>query len=67
VAATPLCAGSERAAGGYQRLAAVPIENGGFTEPLAVIYRERKKLSPAMKDFMQALKPPALQRLKAEG
>ena len=39
-----------------QRLAAVPFENGGYTEPLAVIYRQRKKLSLAMTNFIQALK-----------
>jgi len=43
-----------------QRLAAVPFENGGCTEPLAVIYRERKTLSPAMTNFIKALKQPTL-------
>ncbi len=30
-------------------LCGVPFENGGHTEPLAVIYRRRKQLTPAMK------------------
>ena len=42
-----------------QRLTAVPFENGGFTEPLAVIYRQCKTLTPAMTSFIQALKQPA--------
>ena len=40
------------------RLAAVPVEDGGYTEPLAVIYRENRGLSPAMEQFIQALKQP---------
>jgi DNA-binding transcriptional LysR family regulator len=42
----------------HQRLAAVPFENGQHTEPLAVIYRQSRTLSPAMKSFIQALKQP---------
>ena len=41
-----------------QRLAAVPFENGGCTEPLAVIYRQCKTLTPAMTSFINALKQP---------
>jgi len=41
-----------------RRLAAVPFEGGGYTEPLAVIQRCRRTLSPAMKNFIQALKQP---------
>ena len=39
-------------------LAAVPFADGGCTEPLAVIYREKKKLTPAMMNFINALKQP---------
>jgi DNA-binding transcriptional LysR family regulator len=39
-------------------LAAVPFANGGCTEPLGVIYREDRKLSPAMTHFIQFLKQP---------
>ena len=42
----------------HQRLAAVPFENGEHTEPLAVIYRDSRTLSPAMESFIQALKQP---------
>ena len=42
-----------------QRLVAVPFAAGGHTEPLAVIYRQKKRLTPAMKNFIQALKQPA--------
>jgi DNA-binding transcriptional LysR family regulator len=42
-----------------QRLVAVPFADGGHTEPLAVIYRLKKKLTPAMSNFIQALKQPA--------
>jgi LysR family transcriptional regulator, transcriptional activator of the cysJI operon len=45
-----------------QTLVAVPFADGGRTEPLAVIYREQKKLTPAMINFINALKqsvPPA--------
>jgi len=41
------------------RLAAVPFADGGHTEPLAVIYRQRKPLTPAMKNFIEFLKQPA--------
>jgi DNA-binding transcriptional LysR family regulator len=41
-----------------QRLAAVPFEDGGHTEPLAVIYRWSRTLSPAMENFINALKQP---------
>jgi DNA-binding transcriptional LysR family regulator len=41
-----------------QRLAAVPFANSDCTEPLAVIYREQKKLTPAMNHFINALKQP---------
>jgi DNA-binding transcriptional LysR family regulator len=41
------------------RLAAVPFEDGGCTEPLAVIYKKTKRLTPAMKHFINALKQPA--------
>ena len=41
-----------------RRLAAVPFEGGGFTEPLAVIYRRSRTLSPAMENFINALKQP---------
>jgi hypothetical protein len=37
----------------------VPFADGGRTEPLAVIYREQKKLTPAMNHFINALKQPA--------
>ena len=41
-----------------RRLAAVPFEDGGYTEPLAVIYRRSRALSPAMENFIKALKQP---------
>ena len=41
-----------------QRLAAVPFVDGGYTEPLAVIYRQKKPLTPAMKNFIACLKSP---------
>jgi DNA-binding transcriptional LysR family regulator len=41
------------------RLAAVPFAAGGCTEPLAVIYRKKKKLTPAMNHFINVLKQPA--------
>ena len=41
-----------------QTLAAVPFANSERTEPLAVIYREQKKLTPAMINFINALKQP---------
>jgi DNA-binding transcriptional LysR family regulator len=37
-------------------LAAVPFADGGCTEPLAVIYRKTRVLSPAMRQFVQFLK-----------
>jgi DNA-binding transcriptional LysR family regulator len=39
-----------------QRLAAVPFANSDHTEPLAVIYRKTRVLSPAMLQFVQFLK-----------
>jgi hypothetical protein len=39
-------------------LAAAPFANSDRTEPLAVIYRRAKKLTPAMKNFINALKQP---------
>ncbi len=41
-----------------QRLAAVPFADGGLTEPLAVIHRQKKRLTPAMKKFIAFLKQP---------
>jgi len=43
-----------------QQLVALLFENGGHTEPLAVIYRKQRKLTPAMTNFIKALKKPAL-------
>ena len=40
------------------RLAAVSFADGGCTEPLAVIYRKKKRLTPAMQNFIIALKQP---------
>ena len=37
----------------------MPFANSDRTEPLAVIYREQKKLTPAMENFINALKQPA--------
>ena len=37
-------------------LAAVPFTDGGDTEPLGVIYRRAKKLTPAMQTFIRELK-----------
>jgi DNA-binding transcriptional LysR family regulator len=37
-------------------LAAVPFTDGGYTEPLGVIYRRAKKLTPAMQTFIHELK-----------
>jgi DNA-binding transcriptional LysR family regulator len=42
-----------------QSLAAVPFADGGCTEPLAVIYRKTRVLSPAMRQFVQFLKQSA--------
>ena len=39
-----------------QTLAAVPLENGGYQQPLAVIYQEAKSFSPDMEKFIQSLK-----------
>ena len=39
-----------------QTLAAVPLEDGDFFRPLAVIYKKNKVLSPAMKQFLAMLK-----------
>ena len=41
------------------RLAAVPFQNAGCTEPLGLIYRKNKILTPAMTTFIQFLKQPA--------
>ncbi len=41
------------------RLAAVPFANSDRTEPLAVIYRKTRVLSPAMLQFVQCLKQSA--------
>jgi DNA-binding transcriptional LysR family regulator len=37
-------------------LAAVPLENGAFYRPTAVIHKKKKMLSPAMKQFLELLK-----------
>jgi DNA-binding transcriptional LysR family regulator len=42
-----------------QTLAAVKLENGRYTRPLAVIYKKNKVLSPAIKQFIAMLKEPA--------
>ena len=39
-----------------QTLAAVPLEDGTFFRPLAMIYKKNKVLSPAMKQFLAILK-----------
>ena len=39
-----------------QTLAAVKLEDGDFFRPLAVIYKKNKVLTPAMKQFLAALK-----------
>ena len=39
-----------------QTLAAVPLEDGNFFRPLAVLYKKNKVLSPAMKQFLTILK-----------
>ena len=41
-----------------QTLAAVELENGRYTRPLAVIYKKNKVLSPAIKQFIAMLKEP---------
>ena len=40
------------------RLAAVPFQNAGCTEPLGLIYRKNKILTPTMTTFITALKQP---------
>jgi DNA-binding transcriptional LysR family regulator len=40
-------------------LTAVPIEDGQFFRPIAAIYKKSRVLSPAMKQFLAALKSPA--------
>jgi DNA-binding transcriptional LysR family regulator len=42
-----------------QTLAAVELENGRYSRPLAVIYKKSKVLSPAIKQFIAMLKLPA--------
>ncbi len=39
-----------------QTLAAVPVEDGNFFRPLAILYKKNKVLSPAMKQFLTILK-----------
>lgn len=39
-------------------LAAVPFADGGCTEPLAVIYRKERPLTPVMENFIKVLKQP---------
>jgi LysR family transcriptional regulator, transcriptional activator of the cysJI operon len=39
-----------------QTLATVPLEDGTFFRPLAVLYKKNKVLSPAMKQFLTILK-----------
>ena len=39
-------------------LAAVPFENGRHTVPVAAIYRQRRKLPPALRQFIEFLKQP---------
>jgi LysR family transcriptional regulator, transcriptional activator of the cysJI operon len=40
-------------------LAAVELDNGAYSRPLAVIYKKNKVLSPAIKRFITMLKEPA--------
>jgi LysR family transcriptional regulator, transcriptional activator of the cysJI operon len=42
-----------------QTLAAVELENGRYTRPLAIIYKKNKVLSPAIKQFIAMMKEPA--------
>lgn len=56
VAILPEAIVREEVAGG--RLAAVPFEDDTHTEPLAVIYRTDRELTPVMEHFIQALKQP---------
>jgi DNA-binding transcriptional LysR family regulator len=39
-------------------LVAVPFENGRHMVPVAVIHRKRRKLPPALKQFLQFLQQP---------
>jgi DNA-binding transcriptional LysR family regulator len=39
-----------------QTLAAVPLDDGSFFRPLALLYKKNKVLSPAMKQFLTILK-----------
>ncbi|HXR48838.1 MAG TPA: LysR family transcriptional regulator [Candidatus Limnocylindrales bacterium] len=39
-----------------QTLAAVPLEDGTFFRPLAILYKKNKVLSPAMKQFLTILR-----------
>ena len=41
-----------------RRLAAVPFENGRHTVPVAAIHRKRRKLPPALRQFLQFLQQP---------
>jgi DNA-binding transcriptional LysR family regulator len=41
-----------------RRLAAVPFENGRHTVPVAAIHRKRRKLPPALQQFLQFLQQP---------
>jgi DNA-binding transcriptional LysR family regulator len=41
-----------------QTLAAVGIQNGEFSRPLAALYKKTKVLSPALKKFISMLKEP---------
>jgi DNA-binding transcriptional LysR family regulator len=42
----------------HHLLVALPFEQGRLFEPLAVIYRDKRRLTPAMQNFIQALKQP---------
>ena len=41
-----------------RRLVTVPFENGRHTVPVAAIHRIRRKLPPALKQFLQFLQLP---------
>ena len=41
-----------------RRLVAVPFENGRYTLPVAAIHRKRRKLPPALNQFLQFLQQP---------
>jgi DNA-binding transcriptional LysR family regulator len=56
IAILPECAVQAEVAS--HRLAAVPFQNAGCTEPLGLIYRKNKILTPAMTTFIQFLKQP---------